>query len=474
MIRSDYLNPESVRNQCSQAVSRMEEDNQALEAVGRCIEDFSKDPEIESQSFYTLKQQLNGYQTIIEAIKIANALDIRDFKRLSVCVGNEVLDGEIIFCQMENALNMQNSYLSNESLYRSKMLTEEESFFYLYYSQMAKIYCYLAENSQKLYSKWQEKAERFDEISADTNRLFTDSESISVLIQKGLSELSGSFQSGTYTYDKNSVWRSQLKNKCLRLTMCFEDKGGDQNGPYAVWQRGIDSDREYIRNIVHGYKEYADYSDDEIAELLMKLKSEGCGYAAFANIIADEYRGKEDEFKSRFGFSLFSKNAIGNEYIDYNRLILDLYCASDNRNENGVYDAGEDISVIKGTGTSQESRIYRFEKYMKDYGVEVEIKNIQCSAGDVYEKCKEETEKGSRMIISICPVRLEDAEGEHVYMDIAHAMSVTGFTEDGRIEVSSWGGKYYITPEDPDYLSSKKNQAGEAYIRLQSIQFKEE
>lgn len=75
------------------------------------------------------------------------------------------------------------------------------------------------------------------------------------------------------------------------------------------------------------------------------------------------------------------------------------------------------------------------------------------------------------MIISTCPVRLEDKEGEPVQTDGGHAMTVTGLTDDGRIEVSSWGEKYYISPEDSDYAAPEKNRAGNAYIRIQSVQF---
>lgn len=95
---------------------------------------------------------------------------------------------------------------------------------------------------------------------------------------------------------------------------------------------------------------------------------------------------------------------------------------------------------------------------MKNHGAEVEICNIECSVDRVYERCKEETAEGHRLIVSTCPVRLTNAAGEPVWMDGAHAMTVTGLTDDGKIEVSSWGEKYFLAPEESDYAASGKTE----------------
>ena len=117
--------------------------------------------------------------------------------------------------------------------------------------------------------------------------------------------------------------------------------------------------------------------------------------------------------------------------------------------------------------------MYRFERYMDSHDVPVRIENIECAPDEVYQRCREEAERGNRVIISTCPVRLEDKEGEPAQMDGGHAMTVTGLTSDGRIEVSSWGEKYYISPEDPDYTSPEKSRTQNAYIRIQSVRFGE-
>ena len=107
------------------------------------------------------------------------------------------------------------------------------------------------------------------------------------------------------------------------------------------------------------------------------------------------------------------------------------------------------------------------------YGFTVKMENIECTPDEIYLRCKEEIGQGKRIIISTCPVRLVDRADEPAYMDGGHAMMVTGLMDDGRIEVSSWGEKYYITPEDSDYTEPDKNRARDAYIRIQSVQFQD-
>ncbi len=68
MQRGDYLNPADMRGQCAQALKRMEEDCRALETVVRSIADFAEDKEIESEAFDGLAQQLEDYETVIEAM----------------------------------------------------------------------------------------------------------------------------------------------------------------------------------------------------------------------------------------------------------------------------------------------------------------------------------------------------------------------------------------------------------------------
>ena len=455
----------------------MEQDNKALDVVSKSINEFSQADELESLSFHALKRQLQDYMIIIVGLKAASLSDMQDFKKLEDSVGEEVLDGENIFLQMENALSTKQSYETNEAMLRDKMKSSCDPFTYLYYSRKAEKYSELAGMGQSLYEKWVRKAESFDAIASGTAGLFAGGEEIVSAVKTGLTQIAGAFQDDSYRHKKDTSWRNQILNASLRLTMSFEEYGGRQEGPGAAWMLGQNGDREYIRELIHSYEEYEDYTDEEITRFLEKLNSEGCGYVEFANIIVDAYRRKEEEFEKIFGFPLFLEDVNGDTYVNYDHLIVDLYCASDNHNRAGiagwtydVYNADEDSSATFGRGTTQEDRVYRFERYMRSYGLQAGIENIECTPDEIYGRCEEEISQGKRIIISTCPVRLVDEADEPAYMDVGHAMTVTGLMDDGRIEVSSWGEKYYITPEDSDYREPDKNRARDAYIRIQSVE----
>ena len=228
MRRSDYLNPEAIKRQCIKAASRLEEDCKSLEIAGSCIAEFVRNPEVETESFQALKQQLEDYIIIIEAMQIANIADAEDFKSFGRLVGSELLDGENIYGQMENSLSMKESFLSNEEFYRNRMAATEDIFLQAYYHFKTKQYQRMADNSQRLYERWREKTERFDEIAAETQHLFVDGKDIDVLIQKGLTQIAGGFQNGAYVRKPDNEWKKQIKNIGVRLAMGYGDKVGEQ------------------------------------------------------------------------------------------------------------------------------------------------------------------------------------------------------------------------------------------------------
>lgn len=172
-----------------------------------------------------------------------------------------------------------------------------------------------------------------------------------------------------------------------------------------------------------------------------KINSVGCGYVAMCNTIFMEYEGREAEFERTFGFSYYDSD--GN--VNSDRLLLDMYMTTYKDGLNDSSDA-DDLP----DGTTPESRQQIMENYLAHHGQEVETELYVDINEDNF---REFAESGKPVIIRIQGVDLQDENGRVYHTvgeDSGHAMTVTGFSEDGRIIVSSWGKKLYIDPAQLD------------------------
>lgn len=217
--------------------------------------------------------------------------------------------------------------------------------------------------------------------------------------------------------------------------------GGNQSDPKNL------AESKELKNIVRKY--YPNKTQKEISEYLVKLESEGCGYVALVNTVFAQYVGKQDEFRETFGFSMYKENGE----LNYEALVTDLYAATDNHNysrfKGDVINDNEDDSNTVGYGTNRDSRKYRFELYMKEHGIDAKVDN---NIGKVTANNYDSISKKGDIIVGVHPCILYDEDGNKVVnINGGHAMTVTGYTADGMLIVSSWGEKYYIKPDSKEY-----------------------
>ena len=205
--------------------------------------------------------------------------------------------------------------------------------------------------------------------------------------------------------------------------------GCDQGAPYAnpLWYKGI------VR------KYYKDYTDSDIVKRVYRLKTEGCGYSALINTVFLRFYREPDRFERIFGYPMFRSDGM----LNFDELLIDFYFAMDNHNGFLWFDRfnpKEDNKYADGRGTSRSNRVWRFETYMKKYGVSVDVKLITASP----ELLPGILEKGP-VIVGIEPTVLYDENGEKLLeAKGGHGMSVTGVSENNLIRVSSWGREYYV------------------------------
>lgn len=270
-----------------------------------------------------------------------------------------------------------------------------------------------------------------EEVLREAARMEKLSSSLSSIVIKytETEERITGYKSGKKVAEKKSVKRNESP---------YDDRGsygGNQSSPL--------NHKEKMRDLVR--KHFPEFTDAQIDDYLKKLENEGCGYVAICNTLFLQYIGREDDFEKTFGFPMYDENGDFN----YDALVTDFYCATDNHNQKGILwwkhdsiNTKEDETNTVGKGTNRESRKYRYEMYMKDHGIDVEVKNVNISPKN-YDSISQKGE----IIVAIHPCVLYDGQGRKV-VDIqgGHAMTVTGVTSDGMLIVSSWGKKYYIKP----------------------------
>ena len=173
------------------------------------------------------------------------------------------------------------------------------------------------------------------------------------------------------------------------------------------------------------------------------LTGVGCGYVAICNTIFQEYAGREDEFKRVFGFDYYDEDG----HVNHDRMVIEIYTMAKKEgiglNENGFPD-----------GTNSESREDLLTAYLEEKGFDPDKMDEYYTYEDVdnltAEDMKQYIEDGKQVIIGVHEEKLYNMDGSPAERLDAHAMTVTGYTDDGKIIVSSWGTEYYMNADDMD------------------------
>ena len=254
--------------------------------------------------------------------------------------------------------------------------------------------------------------------------------------------------------------------------------GGDQGAPRLL---PLDSEerRALIDKYLENHPEIGELTDAQEAALLARLNSEGCGYVAMANTIFVQYYGYEEEFEKTFGYQMYKENGE----LNYNILIMDIYSTMDNRTTSGridpLRDYDEDVdgpdkdsySILNdrtGTGTNPELREYYLEEFMKDRGVNVDMKTNVNVTVDNYQEL---VDSGKQVLISFHNGNLYDENGSEHPIRGGHSMVVTGVTDDGRLIVSSWGKKYYIKPDEVITVTFSDGSTGTTWMKFETVEY---
>ena len=233
--------------------------------------------------------------------------------------------------------------------------------------------------------------------------------------------------------------------------------GGNQCSPNITATTAPEEYRQLCEIVKSSFPEM---TQEEIDAFLLKLRNESCGYVVMINSLFEEFIDKPDEFREIFGFSLYDVDGS----LNYNRVLVDLYCKKDNhnggrflfwtwdfytKNEDRVWKKNEKDGkygwVDKPYGNNEAQLIYRWESYCREYGIRAKVRIYTAITPKNFYKYRK---KGYISVLAR-HYKIVDDKGNENKSDGGHYMTITGVTDDQkRYVVSSWGKRYYLNPKD--------------------------
>jgi len=195
------------------------------------------------------------------------------------------------------------------------------------------------------------------------------------------------------------------------------------------------------------------------------ITNSGCGYAAAADIIFDEYRGKEEAFYETFGFDMYyvSTNKDGEAYVNYNYELLELelfnYCNKDKTLEEMEKELDADDSFfyvykqlfVENKHPAMDGNApqkYFNEEYDLDIAFDGDKINrfpFFDSDDNINKTLYDEYNNNDYLLYGGSGYDLYNMDGTLYYADgDPHYMLIVGWTEDNKPIVTSWGRKFVL------------------------------
>jgi hypothetical protein len=224
-----------------------------------------------------------------------------------------------------------------------------------------------------------------------------------------------SYEASTYGYtDAETIYNPDMPDQF----------GGDQGDPQY--------DESELQFIVLKY--FPNLSPEQVETMLQQLNEGGCGYTALINTLLSHYEHDPADFEKKFGYPLMTTN-FGISRYNYEEILTDFYCwVQKNHPEVGT----------NGLTPGQQCSLW------KDYCDAHDLPMHTTVLTDVTTANYKELAEGGTITVGTSPVVLTSLDGQSVQEQGSHRMVITG-VKDGKFIVSSWGGEYYLDPNDPSF-----------------------
>lgn len=245
----------------------------------------------------------------------------------------------------------------------------------------------------------------------------------------------GSLTCVSYTKESTNIY-NEVGNS-------LEQYGGNQD--YFEEKSADLLTRNDINNILNEY--FPDATYEEKALILENMGGKCCHYSTLSNSIFQQYEGKEQDFEDTFGFDMYTICDNGTVRYNYEALVLTLVLSYNT--ENYPYTKDDYISMpLAGTDYDYSQMYGTVELINKKYGTNFSYSNNDLSDSSInIDSIKQHLNEGYSVMINAADFSLYDYETGDTFVEdcmAGHSMSLVGFTDDGKIIVSTYGKKYIL------------------------------
>ncbi len=279
MIETSYLDTSSLEEQCEEAISVLETDNANLSIIETKLNEFLNNDFVQGDSITNLKQQMSDYILVIQTMKLANTVDIEDFKLLRrECFIKLELNGSIIF-EQKNKVLFSNKY--NSSIIQSYKEKSNQDYANDYYKNMSSYHSCLEIFDTNYIDIMDAKIALYDRIDTNTNSLFLEGIQIRHTVNNALNALLSAFNGTGYDEVTMSEKRYELLSCYVNRMVAVEDDGEieiDWNEVRKVLSKESDeiTDAEYNALAIA----YLNAEEEEMGNFFQYMMSERKDYDA--------------------------------------------------------------------------------------------------------------------------------------------------------------------------------------------------
>ena len=224
------LNSASVKMTCNDFINHLRSEIDAYKTIDNRISAFLSGESSTSESITGIKTQMGDYSLVMGTLCTSNEADISDAGTLMELVGNETLDGRLIFHEQKAASEEASSCRGKASSARYKGDNATEPGESARYYAEASYWDGKAWIAEQRYNFYKRKEERYDEINAASASLFTKSSVGRTKAYQLLALMHDSFVEGKYVFTADHI---QLRNDCNKVIKEKWEKDGAFDGEKA-------------------------------------------------------------------------------------------------------------------------------------------------------------------------------------------------------------------------------------------------